>query len=984
MRITGAFPVRWAAQDGKEGKGATYIDLENENASMLYDTLGNIVGGTSGYLYSLCHLYSDGQEVTPVTFTMHEKSSGVSGSVISGNTIKITAITTDTGYFTVKCTYNGETFYKKMTLKRLVGVDKFEIVPEPSAIFYNTSTLQANAATIKVRVYRTAQNGTRTNIGSLPRGFALGFQGCSQKYAYGAQGAYVEYEFDASSASLTEIRFSLSNRAGVVFDAEGVPVNRYSNGTSVIAQFSTGADGQGNWNWHTPYVVGDIWMRTSDDGGTTWTYPLRCVGENGANGAYTDYKFAKSAALTTASPTTAPAISGSWTDAPVATDSTYPYLWMRIQKYNGNGTTKGSATYVRLTGEKGANGTSVSIKGRVHEWHDNTTGYDKVDALVWAINTPHGIYYWSETMDQYVTVTPSAGDGYIVEDPIDPDYAYNRHLLVSNGTAWIDAGVIKGDKGDPTYLHIAYANSADGSVGFTTDDSEADGHAYIGTYVDSNISDSEDYTDYNWVRVRGENGIVYDIVPSVFAIRADSNGNVLTGAIEVLAYKTDGKTRSSNLLSPIHLGEEYYYAQYSIDGGTWTSCTQISVGSGVQAQVAYGVPSNKVKTATRGIAFRLKHSSDNNKVLKTIPEIQVIKNGGQGEQGIEGCIIRKTQWVAGVYFRNDKNEKNIAYRYIDIAIVKGSTPTLWQAFMCKVTHLSTAENAPTYGMSATTEWEPLNNQTPMYTPFLLADYADIAFAQTNRILVFKADGETVAAGMGGAEGGNDDYPLWVGATYQERATAPFRVSLAGKLFATDAEISGKIDAISGSIGGFEISNYEIRTKDNYYYEEGKRGIHLRPWGESQIGCLTTRHTSTSDSIYINGGLTVKKSVNVLGRLNLEGGFRVPSGSYSDSGATISEDVTIAVLHPSYNDQGFYLPRTYSDVSSRFLFIINNSQYWALVQRMNVTGSGYNQLRWDGNNYDRVQIGPWTSIVLVYTNNVWMIMNINNNIRLSNY
>ena len=188
MRITGAFPVRWAPQDGKEGKGATYIDLENENASMLYDTLGNIVGGTRGYLYSLCHLYSDGQEVTPVTFTMHEKSRGVSGSVISGNTIKITAIMTDTGYFTVKCTYNGETFYKKMTLKRLVGVDKFEIVPEPSAIFYNISTLQANASTIKVMLYRTAQNGTRTNIGSLPIGFALGFQGCSQTYAYGAQG----------------------------------------------------------------------------------------------------------------------------------------------------------------------------------------------------------------------------------------------------------------------------------------------------------------------------------------------------------------------------------------------------------------------------------------------------------------------------------------------------------------------------------------------------------------------------------------------------------------------------------------------------------------------------------------------------------------------------------------------------------------------------------------------------------------------------
>jgi len=46
-----------------------------------------------------------------------------------------------------------------------------------------------------------------------------------------------------------------------------------------------------------------------------------------------------------------------------------------------------------------------------------------------------------------------------------------------------------------------------------------------------------------------------------------------------------------------------------------------------------------------------------------------------------------------------------------------------------------------------------------------------------------------------------DYPFWSGATYANRATAPFRVTLAGALYATGATISGAITATSGSFTG---------------------------------------------------------------------------------------------------------------------------------------------------------------------------------------
>lgn len=292
--------------------------------------------------------------------------------------------------------------------------------------------------------------------------------------------------------------------------------------------------------------------------------------------------------------------------------------------------------------------------------------------------------------------------------------------------------------------------------------------------------------------------------------------------------------------------------------------------------------------------------------------------------------------------------------------------------------------APTAG--GNTYWEQGSRISTLLVNTIVGANASLTFLKSNRIYVENNDGD-VFMGMGGAENGADDYPLWIGATYENRATAAFRVTLAGKLFATGAELSGKIDALSGSIGGFEISNYNIRTKNDAYYVENKRGIFLKAYSESQIGCLTTRHNSSDDGINIHGWLAVEDFLRVSGRVYLDGGFRVLSASYS-SGQTISKDVTIAVLYPSANNQVFYLPRTYGSVSEdanpRFLFIINNTNYTPYVQRVNVTGSGYHKLHWKGTDYDKVRIGSWTSIVLVYTGSVWNIMNIDNDISLSNY
>ncbi len=63
-----------------------------------------------------------------------------------------------------------------------------------------------------------------------------------------------------------------------------------------------------------------------------------------------------------------------------------------------------------------------------------------------------------------------------------------------------DMSGIVGLNGNTSYLHIAYANSADGSDGFSISDST--NKSYIGQYTDFEQTDSTDYTKYVWTKLK--------------------------------------------------------------------------------------------------------------------------------------------------------------------------------------------------------------------------------------------------------------------------------------------------------------------------------------------------------------------------------------------------------------------------------------------------------------------------------------------------
>lgn len=211
---------------GIDGKGAVYIDLDNENDSILYDGSGQKVSGNA-----VCniHLYDNGTDVTSgKTFSIDSKSSSVTAS-ISGSVLTVSNIASDDGYVIVKCVYNSVSYYARMTIKRLQGVDKYELVCTPSSVAYNESTGVKSASSISIQVYKTAQNGTRTLVTSFPPGlgYALTVDGTNVIGEY-RSGYSISLPSSIPSGK-TSYLVALSQNS-VTIDSENIPINRSRNG----------------------------------------------------------------------------------------------------------------------------------------------------------------------------------------------------------------------------------------------------------------------------------------------------------------------------------------------------------------------------------------------------------------------------------------------------------------------------------------------------------------------------------------------------------------------------------------------------------------------------------------------------------------------------------------------------------------------------------------------------------------------------------
>ena len=196
------------------------------------------------------------------------------------------------------------------------------------------------------------------------------------------------------------------------------------------------------------------------------------------------------------------------------------------------------------------------------------------------------------TSSSQMTETPSTYIGTYVDyepnDSTDPKkYTWSK-FEGSDGKDGI-AGT-NGTDGKTYYLHIAYANSADGKTGFSV--SDGTNKLYIGQYTDTTKTDSTDPTKYTWSKIKGETGAdgkpgrTYIIEPSCNVLKRGADKNVSPNFLKFNAYYRDGDSATRYAYKGRFVIEE------TTDGNTWKTIYTSSTDEDTVTHYLYTILTN--------------------------------------------------------------------------------------------------------------------------------------------------------------------------------------------------------------------------------------------------------------------------------------------------------------------------------------------------------------------------------------------------------
>lgn len=209
----------------------------------------------------------------------------------------------------------------------------------------------------------------------------------------------------------------------------------------------------------------------------------------------------------------------------------------------------------------------------------------------------------------------------------------------------------KGADGKTYYLHIAYANSEDGSVDFSVGVSA--GRSYIGTYADNIEQDSNDYHAYDWKKYVGDAAVIYRLVANNHTIKKDNvNGLKNSDPITVSILRIDGETSSTITLAQLsqYTGDAYDIYKYTDSSSVQvTSDTQLIISTtemeGVNDYIRYQL----VNTQT---------GSDNPDIIDSVT-IDVLYDGPAGADG--RIMYYDGEWESGKLYEADDTSTPYIY-----------------------------------------------------------------------------------------------------------------------------------------------------------------------------------------------------------------------------------------------------------------------------------------------------------------------------------
>ena len=541
-------------RDGAPGTGANAvrIDLDNQMDSVPVDaerkTLSNITLSTTARIY-------DG--ATPVTSGVNAISvgniAGIAGQVnITDGVANVqwiipanTEILTDKYTAEIILQRNNISYYATFVVAVVksgepgVSPEILSLIPSPNKIAFhvnsNTGEIPFSQQTLNLSIKKSFGNTTEIIDDVEDSGLKVIYSTESMPSSATPDSTHLEWggSFNVpSTATYGNIYIAAFDSDGNVVDKETIPIikdGKYGkNGTSVRAQYS--ADGT---NWHNTFQSGDKWMRTSSDNGTAWTAAIKIVGESGGE---TDYSFGISAQKTTASATTAPTLkpNTSWSDSPVQTETGYPYLWSRVQKKDGSGNNVGSASYIRLTGEDGKDGTSPVFADIDNEM--DSVACDKEGFVVSEQDVEtHVSMFRGNTLMTGLSITSidreNTGETFTAEE--------------YGGSTWAECEDMSSLK-----IKVSYENNRATIIfRFLNDESESVGNVEHFTINASAGGESKQLTfTVNGVRpgADGTNAVLYSLNPSASEIVKKKNGGTEPNSnITCSVIKTDGNNRTA-------------------------------------------------------------------------------------------------------------------------------------------------------------------------------------------------------------------------------------------------------------------------------------------------------------------------------------------------------------------------------------------------------------------------------------------------------
>ena len=188
----------------------------------------------------------------------------------------------------------------------------------------------------------------------------------------------------------------------------------------------------------------------------------------------------------------------------------------------------------------------------------------------------------------------------------------------------------------------------------------------------------------------------------------------------------------------------------------------------------------------------------------------------KGDKGQKGALMREHDgFESGSYkYLSGSGEE----AYVDVVCVRGK----W--YQCTKTY----DDATSSPSLTDGHWTEMSNYKSIATHLLLAENATINMLGSNQINLFNPSGGAMFGSFRVVSDDND-YALWLGAP--NGADAPFSVKRSGFTKMTEADITGKITAKSGSIGDFSIVDGSIKLQytdavnnQSLYFGYGDSGV----------------------------------------------------------------------------------------------------------------------------------------------------------------